>query len=125
MNVIGARPDGWWRDRSAARRRLASAIAGGVPSLGAEQVTVVFDGSPAAEEAAVMDGFETLEVLFAPGGPNAADDVIAELVGRAPDPGAIVVVTSDAALASRVRAGGARVEGASGFRRRLPGERDR
>jgi hypothetical protein len=27
MNVIGARPDGWWRDRPGAQRRLAEKLA--------------------------------------------------------------------------------------------------
>ena len=28
MNVIGSRPDGWWRDREGAMRRLVSEIQG-------------------------------------------------------------------------------------------------
>ena len=49
-------------------------------------------------------------------GRNAADDEIVRLV----EAGATrVVVTSDAELAARVRALGARVEGAGTFRRRL------
>jgi RNA methyltransferase, TrmH family len=123
MNVIGARPDGWWRDRPAARRRLAAEIAGAVPALGAEQVTVVFDGRPGTEEAAGIGDLAALEVLYAPGGPDAADDVIAGIVERAPDPTGIVVVTSDSGLAARVRAAGAGVEGVSSFRRRLEGAR--
>ncbi|MBM3141325.1 MAG: NTP pyrophosphohydrolase, partial [Chloroflexi bacterium] len=27
MNVIGSRPDGWWRDRPGAARRLVRALA--------------------------------------------------------------------------------------------------
>ena len=52
-------------------------------------------------------------------GPDAADDVIAARAAADPDPATLVVVTSDARLAERVRAGGAAVEGAGGFRRRL------
>jgi predicted RNA-binding protein with PIN domain len=42
-NVVGSRPDGWWRDRAGAKRRLVErlerfAAARDVP------VTVVFDG---------------------------------------------------------------------------------
>src|SRR4051812_45855217 len=39
MNVIGTRPDGWWRDRPGAQRRLVGELA----ALG-EPLTVVFDG---------------------------------------------------------------------------------
>jgi hypothetical protein len=109
MNVIGSRPDGWWRDRRGAMRRL-------VDELGAlgEPVTVVLDGAPFE---LTSDG---VEVRFASRrGPNAADDDIAALVAADADPGDLRVVTSDAALEARVREHGAAVEGAGGFRRRL------
>jgi hypothetical protein len=109
MNVIGSRPDGWWRDRRAAMRRL-------VDELGrlAEPVTVVLDGGPFD-----LDG-GTVEVRFASRrGPDAADDDIAALVAADPDPGDLRVVTSDAGLESRVRRHGAAVEGPGAFRRRL------
>ena len=58
-----------------------------------------------------------LEVRFAGrGGRDAADDVIALMVADAEDPAALTVVTSDAGLAARVRAHGAAVTGARGFR---------
>ncbi len=50
---------------------------------------------------------------------DAADDEIVRLVAAAPDAALVCVVTSDAALAGRVRALGARLEGAGAFRRRL------
>ena len=99
MNVIGSRPDGWWRDRRGAQRRLVAELA----QLG-EPVTVVFDGKP--HDAAAGD----VEVHFAP----VADDEIARLA-RPGDR----VVTSDAELSERVSAAGAEVEGAGAFRRRL------
>lgn len=111
MNVVGCRPDGWWRDRRGAMTRLADALRGVEAP-----VCVVFDGRawPGAPE----DG-HGLEVRFAPGGRDAADDEIARMVAAASDPGSLRVVTSDAALAARVRAAGAAVEGARGFRDRL------
>ncbi|MDA8356016.1 MAG: NYN domain-containing protein [Actinomycetota bacterium] len=129
MNVIGSRPDGWWRDRAAARRRLLREVAGVLdrleaadphsgtapcePELGPRDgtvVVVVFDGRHRADEVAA--GAEAgLEVVFAPGGPNAADRVIAVLVRDAPRPVRTVVVTSDRALADQVRAIGATVVG--------------
>jgi uncharacterized protein YaiI (UPF0178 family) len=111
MNVIGARPDGWWRDRDAAARRLIAALR----ELG-DEVTVVLDAGPA--ELAGRDGSVT--VVIAPRrGRDAADDEIARLVAADPDPASMTVVTSDAMLAARVRELGAAVEGAGGFRRRL------
>ena len=111
-NVIGCRPDGWWRDRAAAARRLVERLAAWSAHTG-EPVVVVFDGPP-LEDAPAPPG---VEVRFATRrGPDAADDVIAELVAQAPAPHALRVVTSDAALAARVRVHGAAVTGARAFR---------
>jgi predicted RNA-binding protein with PIN domain len=113
MNVVGARPDGWWRDRAGAARRLVAELERWAAATG-EPVTVVFDGRPAEMPAG------RVEVAWAPRrGPNAADDVIAGWASADEDPGGLRVVTSDAALANRVRAAGAGVEGAGAFRRRL------
>ena len=87
MNVVGATPDGWWRDRAAARTRLVDALAALVARTG-DGVTVVFDGRarPTEVEEAADRG---ISAVFAPGGPDAADDVIAGLVAgpdRPPGP---------------------------------------
>ena len=109
MNVIGSRPDGWWRDRRGAMRRLVDHL-GGM----AEPVTVVLDGAPFD-----IDGGD-VDVRFASRrGPDAADDDIAALVAADPEPGDLRVVTSDATLERRVRGRGGQVEGAGSFRRRL------
>jgi predicted RNA-binding protein with PIN domain len=80
---------------------------------------VVFDGrpQPGDEDHAASAG---VRVAYAPGGPNAADDAIVEMVRSLARPSETVVVTSDRALAERVRALGANVEGAATFRARLP-----
>jgi predicted RNA-binding protein with PIN domain len=109
MNVIGSRPDGWWRDRPGAMRRLVDEL----EQLDGE-VAVVFDGKPFDLES------ERVEVAFASRrGQNAADDDIAARVETDADPAAITVVTSDAELERRVREHGADVEGAGRFRQRL------
>ena len=113
-NVIGARPDGWWRDRDGATRRLLARLASFAAA--GEAVTVVLDaGDPSL---AGRDG--ALEVVIAPRrGRDAADDEIVRRLAAEPDPAAWRVVTSDGALAARVRALGAAVEGAGAFRRQL------
>jgi predicted RNA-binding protein with PIN domain len=114
MNVLGSRPDGWWRDRPAAMRRLV----GGLDSLAREldlAVEVCFDGSP---HAAVADAAtDRVAVSFAPGGPNAADRAIAERVRGAEDPGGLLVVTSDRRLQAAIKAAGGRSTGAGAFAR--------
>jgi predicted RNA-binding protein with PIN domain len=116
MNVIGTEPDGWWRDRPAARRRLVAALAGW--DAGGFEVNVVFDGRPqVGEEAAATAAGVTAS--FAPGGRNAADDAIVEIVQSLQDPTVTVVVTSDRGLVDRVQRLGATVESAKSFRRRL------
>ena len=102
MNVIGSRPDGWWKDRRGAMARLAESL-----RALEEDVTVVFDGRP--WDGAPADG-DGLTVRWAP----VADDLIAALASPGDE-----VVTSDAELAARVRAAGASVTGSGAFRRRI------
>lgn len=103
-NLVGSRPDGWWRDRPAAFRRLVDELSASLE----EPWTVVFDGRPA---------FEAPDVEWA----RVADDRIVDLVSAHPEPATLVVVTSDHGLADRVRALGAGVTGTGAFRRRLDG----
>ena len=115
-NVMGARPDGWWRDRAGAARSLAGLVAA-FAARADGPVTLFFDGRP--RDLGLPDD-TPLEVRFADrGGRDAADHAIAERVEADPDAGAIRVVTSDRELAARVRAAGAGVEGAGRFRARL------
>ncbi len=107
MNVIGSRPDGWWRDREGAIRRLVDEVR----AWADDDVTVVLDHGP--QDLIGTVGHVTV-VKAARTGRDAADDEIARLVAAGD-----TVVTSDAALADRVRARGASVEGAGSFRRRL------
>jgi uncharacterized protein YaiI (UPF0178 family) len=108
MNVIGSRPTGWWRDRPRAMRELVEQL----ERLG-EPVTVVFDGRPIQ-----LEDTGTVEVRFASRrGPGAADDDIAALAAESEED--LRVVTSDVALAERVRREGADVVGAGSFRDRL------
>ena len=114
MNVIGSRPDGWWRDRDAAVRRLLDDLARFAAS--GEEVTAVLDAGPAG---LASPGSVVQVRVAARRGRDAADDEIVGLVVADPAPASVRVVTSDAALAARVRALGGEVEGAGTFRRRL------
>lgn len=115
-NVMGSRPDGWWRDRRGAMRRLVAQLEAFAADEDAP-VTVVFDGG-----AFDAGGGERVAVRFARRrGRDAADDDIAALVAGHPEPGSLTVVTSDAGLAARVRAAGGAVTGAGALLRRLPG----
>ena len=102
-NVMGARADGWWRDRAGAMQRLVNALDAFAERDGTE-VEVVFDGRDRDLQAT------RAHVAFA----AHADDAIA---ARAR--GGVTVVTSDQELAARVRARGAEVLGAGAFLRRL------
>ncbi|CAA9260046.1 MAG: hypothetical protein AVDCRST_MAG20-2654 [uncultured Acidimicrobiales bacterium] len=115
-NVVGSRPDGWWRDRNAAFGRLVTRL--GVLAARGDDVSVVFDGRPSdALGEGVHDGVEVLWARRA--GPDAADDRIVELVSAHPEPSERCVVTSDRALASRVTSLGAEVMGAGTLLRLL------
>jgi len=112
MNVIGSKPDRWWRDRKGAMRSLAALLERFQTATG-QEVAVVFDGKP-------HDIVADVDVRFAPRpGRNAADDEIARMVASDPAPTEVCVVTSDSELAARVRAAGGGVEGALAFRLRL------
>jgi hypothetical protein len=135
-NVVGSRPDGWWRDRAAAARRLlnrltalaasaaqpaptASAEAGGHGRglMGPVELVVVLEGAArAAADAGVVDG---VRVVHAPG---SGDDEIVAVVAEAAqaDPGRpIVVVTADRGLRERVEAYGATAVGPRWLEHRL------
>jgi predicted RNA-binding protein with PIN domain len=116
-NVIGSRPDGWWRDRPGASRRLVAALQA-LARQRDERVAVVLDGRPLADlPEGVHDG--VLVAYATRAGRDAADDRIAEEVARDGDPASLVVVTSDRGLAERVLAAGATVEGAGTLLARL------
>jgi predicted RNA-binding protein with PIN domain len=104
MNVIGSRPDGWWRDRARAMRALVDRLEQWAVAEGAD-VTVVFERPPSPPiESSVIT------VAHAPqAAPNSADDEIVRLVTADADPSKTRVATSDRTLSDRVRAAGASV----------------
>ncbi|MEJ5868199.1 hypothetical protein WDV85_10670 [Pseudokineococcus sp. 5B2Z-1] len=113
-NVVGARPDGWWRDRAGAAERLLAQLAGlpgaVVPSpdgaVRVVAVAVVLEGRArsAALPAAATSPAGGLQVLLADG---SGDDAVVVLEGElaravAPQEAEVVVVTADRGLRARL-----------------------
>ncbi len=109
-NVIGSRPNGWWRDRAGAAERFVESVHEAVAAGRLDPpVTVVLEGR--ARDGAVEAATGGVEIVHAPG---EGDDMIAELaaVVRTDDGhDEVVVVTADRELAGRVRAVAAEVVG--------------
>lgn len=98
-NVVGARPDGWWKDRAGAARRLHERL------LTADldrDVVLVLEGAAKAGVPTGRDGHVTVV--------HAARDGDAEIVRQAhaaADGGAdVLVVTADRLLSARVAKAG-------------------
>ncbi|MGW1599785.1 NTP pyrophosphohydrolase [Streptomyces eurythermus] len=103
-NVVGSRPDGWWKDRKGAAERLRDRLAGeGLPGHpGPVEIVLVVEG--AARGVASVPG---VRVESAPG---SGDDRVVELAAASPGRPRLVV-TSDRELRRRVTELGARVAG--------------
>lgn len=111
MNVIGSRPDGWWKDREAAMAALVDTVQNWAAGQG-DTVTLVFERPPKAEVISTK-----IEIAYAPrAAANSADDEIVRRLSADTAPEEIRVVTSDRALADRVRRLGASVFAAAQFR---------
>ena len=107
-NVMGSRPDGWWRDRAEAARRLLAEIIPLALAHGGVW-TIVFDGKepprmPPSPECLIM-------VHTGHGRRDGADDRIVELVHERSHRAASLVYTSNANLLTRVKALGTQVMG--------------
>ena len=115
-NVMGSRPDGWWRDRAGAARRLVAEI---IPlALGHGSAwTIVFDGQ---EPPAMPPPPECLTVIHTGHRRrDGADDRIVELLHERSDRAASLVYTSDAKLRTRVKALGTQVMGSGTLLRQI------
>jgi predicted RNA-binding protein with PIN domain len=119
-NVVGSRPDGWWRDRQGAARRLVASLQSYAARTG-DEITVVFDGRPLPDLGEGMHGAVRVAYARRPGR-NAGDDRVVEEIADDAEPASITVVTSDRELAERARDLGAAVEGAGTLSRELGSE---
>ena len=126
-NVMGSRPDGWWRDRAGAARRLVAqldawcgrGVTGSAWGLAGDgwvpQIDAVLEGRGR--------GSESTRWVTCVDAPGAGDDSVVERVlerARAGRP--VVVITSDRGLAERVREAGALVSSAGWLLAQLDGE---
>lgn len=100
-NVVGSRPDGWWRDRAGAARRLHEALL--VGDADHDLVVLVLEGGAKAGVKAGRDAH--VRVVHAPRDGDAA--ILAEARAAAEGGGRVTVVTADRALQANVGATGA------------------
>jgi ADP-ribose pyrophosphatase YjhB (NUDIX family) len=118
-NVVGSVPDGWWKDRAGATRRLLDRIetvaAQGLPADALElaedrwfpQWRVVVEGRA---RSVAVDGSSAVDVVRAEA--SGDDAIVAEAVRLVGEGRTVTVVTSDRGLAARVVQAGATVRGA-------------
>jgi predicted RNA-binding protein with PIN domain len=102
-NVVGSRPDGWWRDRAGAARRLQEQLS--TAELPHDEVVLVLEGTARQGNPAAQDG--RLRTVHAKG---SGDDAIVDAVMAQVDVGDgrdVTVVTADRVLRQRVEAAGA------------------
>lgn len=121
-NVVGTRPDGWWRDRAGAAARLRDKLAAlarlglapddlpdGVTATAVERVhceiVMVVEGK-ASRIAGQASADPNLQVVAAPG--DGDDQIVAQAARLTPP---VVVVTADRGLKARVAAAGALIAG--------------
>ena len=100
-NVVGARPDGWWKDRAGAAARLHEDLL--VADVGYEVVVLVLEGQAKGGVRAGRDAH--VRVVHAPKDGDAT--IVAEARKAVERGGRVVVATADRALDARVHGVGA------------------
>ncbi len=108
-NVVGSRPDGWWRDRAGAALRLQGQLS--TAELPHDEIVLVLEGDARRGHPAGQDGH--VRTVHAP---RSGDDAIVEAVTAhvgVGDGRCVIVVTADRLLRARVEAAGARSMGPS------------
>lgn len=96
-NVVGSRPDGWWRDRPGATRRLHEALL--VADPGYREVVLVLEGGARGAARPGRDGH--VRVVHARG--SGDDTIVTETKAARTREASVAVVTADRALQARVQ----------------------
>jgi hypothetical protein len=104
-NVVGSRPDGWWRDRAGAAGRLHDRLVRA--ALPHDEVLLVLEGAGRGGRAPGRDG--NVRTLHAPG--SGDDALVAAVTPLVRDGWEVTVVTADRPLRRRVEEAGAAVVG--------------
>ncbi|MFC9663398.1 NYN domain-containing protein [Nocardia sp. NPDC127606] len=108
-NVIGSRPNGWWKDRPGAARRLLADLANLTTRLPeTTEVTVVLEGAATAAADGAEPSAPRMKVVLAE---RSGDDQIVDVVVETDSHEQITVVTADRELRTRVEAHGAETVG--------------
>jgi predicted RNA-binding protein with PIN domain len=110
-NVIGSRPDGWWRDRPRAARSLHQKLS--IADLPQNEIVLILEGEAKRGVRAGQDGhFRTVHAA------GSGDDAIVDEVVRQfaiGDGREVIVVTADREPRDRVEAVGAGTKGPKGL----------
>jgi len=99
-NVVGSRPDGWWKDRAGAARRLHESLLTG--DISYDEVVLVLEGAAKGGVRAGRDGH--LRTAHARG--SGDDEIVAQVTAAAERGDTVTVITADRMLQSRVTAAG-------------------
>ena len=104
-NVVGSRPDGWWRDRPGATRAFVDRVreAAGAGRLSGPVVVVLEGAARDGVEAGVGGGVTVLHA------PRSGDELLLDVTAGATTP--VTLVSADRALRRQARALGAEVAG--------------
>lgn len=95
-NVVGSVPDGWWKDRAGAARRLHERLL--VADIPYDRVVLVLEGQAKAGVRAGRDG----HVTTAHAGRDGDSEIRAQAATALASGAGVVVVTADRALAANV-----------------------
>lgn len=114
-NVMGSRPDGWWRDRPRAAERLHRDLLAAESTLGCDEVVLILEGRARGGSPAGRDG--GVQTVHAAG--SGDDSIVEHAAARSSGGDQVVVVTADRELRQRVAAVGASVVGPSWLMSRM------
>ena len=106
-NVVGSRPDGWWKDRAGAARRLHERLL--VADTSYDEIVLVLEGAARGGVKAGRDG----HVLTVHASRDGDSEIVRLAEQVATEGSRCTVVTADRVLAGLVGARGALVMGPS------------